>query len=100
MRKSRLVKLLCNKPVKSWKPEKKQVVKACSNSKTKIIHFGDAAYGNNYSSTARRSFRARHKCDDAKDKLTARYWACQYLWKKGGSVTLPPSSRPERRDKT
>ena len=26
---------------------------------------------------ARKSFRARHKCDTAKSKLTARYWSCK-----------------------
>ena len=25
---------------------------------------------------ARKSFRARHKCDTATDKTTARYWSC------------------------
>ena len=25
----------------------------------------------------RKSFRARHKCDTAKDKTTARYWSCR-----------------------
>lgn len=27
----------------------------------------------------RRSFRARHKCDQAKDKTTPRYWSCK-MW--------------------
>jgi len=27
--------------------------------------------------TRRKSFRARHKCDTAKDKTTARYWSCK-----------------------
>jgi hypothetical protein len=26
----------------------------------------------------RRSFRARHKCDTAKDRTTARYWSCKF----------------------
>ena len=25
----------------------------------------------------RKSFRARHRCDTAKDKTTARYWSCK-----------------------
>jgi hypothetical protein len=25
----------------------------------------------------RKSFRARHKCDTAKDKFSARYWSCK-----------------------
>lgn len=28
---------------------------------------------------ARKSFRARHKCDTATDKTTARYWSCR-MW--------------------
>jgi hypothetical protein len=83
----------CNKPQKSWRRGKKKVVKACSNGKERLIHFGATGYGNNYSTAARRSFRARHKCDTAKDKLTARYWACKNLWTKGGSVTKCPSNR-------
>ena len=27
----------------------------------------------------RKSFRARHNCDTAKDKTTARYWSCR-MW--------------------
>jgi hypothetical protein len=26
----------------------------------------------------RKSFRARHKCDTAKDRTTPRYWSCRY----------------------
>ena len=28
---------------------------------------------------ARKSFRARHKCDTASDKTSARYWSCK-MW--------------------
>ena len=30
----------------------------------------------------RRNFRARHKCDTAKDKTTPRYWSCRFWSKK------------------
>ena len=90
---SRKKKLFCNRPVKSWRPSKKRVVKACSRGKERIIHFGATGYGHNYSSTARRSFRARHKCSKAKNKLTANYWACKNLWTKGGSSQPCPSNR-------
>jgi len=30
----------------------------------------------------RRNFRARHKCDTAKDKTTPRYWSCKFWSKK------------------
>ena len=90
---SRKRNMICNRPIKSWKPSKKRVVKACSRGKEKIIHFGATGYGHNYSSAARRSFRARHKCDKAVDKLTARYWACKNLWTKGGDSKRCPSNR-------
>ena len=84
----------CNKPRKSPKPGKKKVVKACSGGKEKIIHYGATGYGHNYSKAARKSFRARHKCSEAKDKLTARYWACKDLWAgPGGSKKSSPRNR-------
>ena len=95
--------MACNKPQKSWKPSKKRVVKACSKGKEKIIHFGSTGYGHNYNSIARKNFRARHKCDTANDKLTARYWACKNLWTKGGDSKPCPKNRrckgasPQRR---
>ena len=84
-------KMPCNKPRKSLKKDKKKVVKACQGGKEKIIHFGHSSYGHNYSAAARKSFKARHKCSTAKDKLTARYWACKNLWAgKGGSKKSSP----------
>ena len=62
----------CNQPRKSPNPDKKRVVKACANGKEKIIHYGATGYGNNYSAAARKSFRARHKCDSSKNKLSNR----------------------------
>ena len=85
--------MTCNIPRKSWKRGKKRVVKACSKGQQKIIHYGATGYGHNYSSLARRSFRSRHKCYSAKDKLTARYWACKNLWTKGGSMQKCPRNR-------
>ena len=84
-------KMKCNVPRRSPKANKKKVVKACSGGKEKIIHYGHSSYGHNYSSAARKSFRARHKCGQAKDKLSARYWACKDLWAgKGGSKKSNP----------
>jgi hypothetical protein len=84
----------CNKPRKSPNPKKKKVVKACSNGVEKIIHFGSSSYGHNYSAAARKSFKARHKCGTATNKLTARYWACKHLWAgKGGSTKSSPKGR-------
>ena len=64
-------KMACNKPTKSDRAGKKKMVKACSGGKEKLIHFGATGYGHNYSAAARKSFRARHKCGQAKSKLTA-----------------------------
>jgi len=74
----------CNRPLKSTNPKKKRMVKACESGKEKLIHYGAAGYGHNYSDSARRSFRARHGCDKKKSKLTASYWACKDLWSAGG----------------
>ena len=80
----------CNRPMKSDRKGKKKMVKACSGGTEKLIHFGATGYGHNYSKEARKSFKARHKCDTATDKLTARYWACKHLWAgKGGSTKQP-----------
>jgi activator of 2-hydroxyglutaryl-CoA dehydratase len=87
-------RMACNKPRKSPNPKKKKVVKACQGGKEKIVHFGATGYGHNYSSAARKSFKARHKCSSATNKLSARYWACKHLWAgKGGSTKSSPKSR-------
>jgi hypothetical protein len=87
-------KMKCNVVQSSDRAGKKRMVKACSGGQEKLIHFGASGYGHNYSSAARKSFKARHKCDTAKDKLTARYWACKNLWAgKGGSTQSSPRSR-------
>ena len=87
-------KMKCNHPAPSDRAGKKMMVKACSNGTEKLIHFGAEGYGNNYSAAARKSFRARHNCDSADDKLTARHWACSYLWKgPGGPTTSNPKNR-------
>ena len=68
----------CNKPTKSWRAGKKKVVKACSSGKEKIVHFGDSSMTIKKNQPKRRkSFRARHKCDEKKSKLTASYWSCK-----------------------
>lgn len=87
-------KMKCNHPVPSDRPGKKKMVKACSGGVEKLLHFGATGYGNNYSAAARKSFKARHSCDTANDKLTPRYWACKNLWAgPGGSTTSNPKGR-------
>lgn len=73
-------KMKCNRVVASDRPGKKRMVKACANGQEKLIHFGAEGYKSNYSATARKSFRARHGCTTATNKLTARHWACKSLW--------------------
>ena len=86
-------KMKCNSPVSSDRAGKKMMVKACSNGKESLVHFGADGYGHNYSAGARKSFKARHKCDSTSDKMTARYWACKYLWAgPGGSTKSSPRS--------
>ena len=87
-------KMKCNRVVASDRPGKKRMVKACEGGKEKLIHFGAKGYGHNYSAAARKSFKARHKCNTAKSKLTARYWACKNPWAgKGGSTKSSPKNR-------
>lgn len=73
-------KMACNKPRRTSGGSKKFVVKACKDGKEKIIRFGDPDMKIRKSNPkARKSFRARHKCDTAagKNKMTARYWSCK-----------------------
>jgi len=79
-------KMKCNKPKRQVSGGKKFVVKACDKGKEKIVRFGDANMKIRKSNPkARKSFRARHNCDTAKDKTTARYWSC-YQWRAGAKV--------------
>ena len=87
-------KMKCNVPRSSDRPGKKMMVKACSGGQEKLIHFGAKGYGHNYSAAARKSFKARHKCSSATNKLSARYWDCKKLWAgAGGSTKSSPSNR-------
>ena len=84
----------CNQPRPSTRPGKKRMVNACEGGKEKLVHFGAKGYGNNYSAAARKSFRARHNCDNPGTKLSAKYWACKNLWAgPGGATTANPSNR-------
>lgn len=84
----------CNRPVPSDRPGKKKMVKACSGGEEKLLHFGAKGYGHNYSPAARKSFKARHSCDTATDKLTPRHWSCKTLWSgPGGSTASNPKNR-------
>jgi hypothetical protein len=62
------------------------MVKACENGQEKLVHFGAEGYKHNYSPEAKKSFRARHSCDEKKSKLSAQYWACRNLWGKNKKI--------------
>lgn len=68
----------CNKPTRETQGGKKFKVKACDDGEEKLIRFGDANMEIKKDNPERRkSFRARHKCDEKSDKMTAGYWACK-----------------------
>ena len=90
-------KMKCNSVRPSDRAGKKRMVKGCEGGKEKLIHFGAKGYGHNYSAAARKSFRARHKCDTAKSKLTARYWACKNLWAGQGRFYKKFSKKSKRK---
>lgn len=74
-----------NKPVRSTNGPKKFHVYVNSGKKTKDgkikvkkVNFGDPDMEiKRDDPEARKSFRARHKCDQKKDKTTAGYWSCK-----------------------
>ena len=83
-------KMACNKPKRTPSHSKKShVVKACANGVEKIIRFGEQG-----ASTAgkpkkgesakmkakRKSFKARHRKNIAKGKMSAAYWADKVKW--------------------
>ena len=57
---------------------KSHIVVAKEGDKIKTIRFGDQKMKVKKDQPARRkSFRARHKWDEKKSKLTAGYWSCK-----------------------
>jgi hypothetical protein len=67
-----------NKPKKTPNASKKSAVLAKKGSQVKLVRFGDPNMSIKKDQPARRkSFRARHNCDSAKDKFSARYWSCK-----------------------
>ncbi len=82
--------MACNKPKRTPKHRtKSHVVKACSGGVQKIIRFGQQGVttagkpkkGESAKQKARRkSFKARHRKNIAKGKLSAAYWANKVKW--------------------
>ena len=62
--------------------ERKKFAVYVLNLKTRnvnIVRFGDSNMEIRRDDPVRRkSFRARHKCSTARDKLTPRYWSCKF----------------------
>ena len=67
-----------NKPKRTSGGSKKFAVLAKKGDQVKLVRFGDPNMRIKKSDPGRRAnFRARHNCDTAKDKFTARYWSCK-----------------------
>ena len=77
------VKLNSPSRIKKGEPgygRKKFKVYVKDGDKVKKVMFGDPNMEiRKDNPEARKSFRARHKCDTAKDKTTPRYWSCR-MW--------------------
>lgn len=72
-------RMACNRP-RAAPPgyAKKSLVKACQGGRERIVGFGDRSMTiKKHLPAHRRSFRARHGCASARDKLSARYWSCK-----------------------
>ena len=71
-------KVTLNKPIRTPGESKKFKVFVKDGNKVKIVRFGDPNMKIKKSNPKRRkSFRARHKCDQKKDKFSAGYWSCK-----------------------
>ncbi len=67
-----------NKPKRTPGKAKKSAVLAKKGSEIKLVRFGDPKMAIKKDQPKnRKSFRARHSCDIAKDKFSARYWSCK-----------------------
>ena len=73
-----------NKPKRAPKSSKKKfVVLGKEGDKVKKVSYGHRDYEDyrqHKNPKRRANFRSRHNCKTAKDKTTARYWACKHLW--------------------
>jgi hypothetical protein len=69
-----------NKPKRTPGQSKKFAVLAKQDGKVKLVRFGDPNMSiKKHIPERRKSFRARHKCSTALNKLTPRYWSCK-MW--------------------
>lgn len=78
-------KVTLNDPVRGGTKKFYVYVKNAKGNIVKVS-FGDPNMSINRDDPgARKSFRARHNCDQKKDKTTAGYWSC-YQWRAGAKV--------------
>lgn len=71
-------KVSLNKPFLTPSGPKKRAVYVQDGGTVKIVRFGDPNMTIKKHDPARRkSFRARHNCDNAGPKTKARYWSCK-----------------------
>ena len=83
-----------NTAVRTTEGGKKGKVGILQNGKPRLIRFGDASMGHNYSAAARKSFKARHGKNIEKGPTSAAYWANKVLWSgPSGSKKSPPKSQ-------
>ena len=78
-----------NNPTRSEKGAKHKFHVYVKNAKGNVVKvtFGDPNMEIKRDDPARRkSFRARHNCDNPGPKWKAKYWSCKF-WEKGKSVT-------------
>lgn len=83
-------KMKCNKPRRTPShPKKSHVVKACEGGKEKIIRFGEQgaktagkpkAGESKRMKAKRKSFKARHRKNIKRGKMSAAYWADKVKW--------------------
>ena len=81
-------KVELNNPIRtSENPNKKfKVYTMGPSGKVVVVRFGDPNMGiNRDDPKARAAFRARHSCDEKKDKTTAGYWSC-FQWRASSKV--------------
>lgn len=73
-----------NKPKKAPAGSKKKfVVLGKQGDKVRKVSYGHRDYKDfrqHKNPKRRKNFRSRMNCATAKDKTTARYWACKHLW--------------------
>lgn len=68
-----------NKPSRGDRKKYKVFVRDPKTKKVKKVEFGDPNMEiKRDDPDRRRAFRARHNCDQAKDKTTPRYWSCRF----------------------